>query len=457
MQVLNQLDQGQSPALIDHVLRISETTELYCLPAGRASAEYARQLRLMDPEIWYREESNPLRHLLSLAAELPFKPDFVLLDARTGLSPISAPLLFDASDVAVVAFYPHPQARIGTQALVQAILSTTSTRRTELPELTPELRFVVSPLPPTVGPDTDRLRLRALDWIREWTADVSEPRAEFGGAFEPDEITHFVRYNEAVASLDTVGEGSKLSYPYEPVADWLDRFVPTRSEIRQAPSVEAAKPAALNQLAFTTGTAESQPHFLDSFVRTEVFARGLDPDFPVVLGRKGTGKTAIFRLLSESDSENAVVVLSPDAFRRRYPWVLGPAGFSTLGTAIAVLDRAGWRDFWTLYAGLACFTNLLRTGSSPDPPSEFQPILEKLSVADLRERAVVEAIRDLLAVPDAPLIAWDWLQDLDEAYPTPTALLLDGLDTGFGNAAEDRARRDDALAGLFSMVLERQP
>lgn len=121
VSLLLALDQGENPDIVKHVIRLSESDELYCLPAGIPNADYARRLRLLDPEAWYREEHNPLHVMLKGIAELPFKPHVVLMDARTGITPMSAPLLFDLSDLAIVMFFPHPQAEVGTRALVHAI------------------------------------------------------------------------------------------------------------------------------------------------------------------------------------------------------------------------------------------------------------------------------------------------------------------------------------------------
>ncbi len=95
VELLLQLEQGDDvdeDDVIDHVVRLSESDELYLLPAGRPDADYARKLRLLDPESWYREQRNPLHRLIDLAGQLPFRPQAILIDARTGLTTLSAPL-----------------------------------------------------------------------------------------------------------------------------------------------------------------------------------------------------------------------------------------------------------------------------------------------------------------------------------------------------------------------------
>ena len=98
---------GAVPDIAEHVLRVTDDTALYLLPTGLPNANYARQLALLDPAEWYREEINPLRLLIDSLQDLPDPPHVVLIDSCTGISPLAAPLLFDVADINIVAFYPH--------------------------------------------------------------------------------------------------------------------------------------------------------------------------------------------------------------------------------------------------------------------------------------------------------------------------------------------------------------
>ncbi|NEP43106.1 MAG: ParA family protein [Okeania sp. SIO2H7] len=217
VEILLELDREENPKIIEHVLRLSATEELYCLPAGIPSANYARKLWLMDPEAWYREERNPLRELMVMLGDLPFEPDVVLLDARSGISPISGPVLFDLADVAIASFYPNPQFERGTANLVRGLLAS-KTRRREL-SLTPEVRFVVSPIPNTTAEMEERIKQKAMEWIREWIT--------VGGkkVFDESEITCFVDYQEAIATSDKILPDSDIWQNFDPIAKWLESFL----------------------------------------------------------------------------------------------------------------------------------------------------------------------------------------------------------------------------------------
>jgi MinD-like ATPase involved in chromosome partitioning or flagellar assembly len=272
VELLVHLDQGETPDISKYLVPVIEGEDLYCLPAGRGDANYARLLRFIDPAAWYREERNPLRELLdSLETTLPFKPDVILFDARTGINPFNAPLLFDLTDLAIVVFFPHPQTRIGTGALVRALLASKTRRKVTDKRLTPDIRFLVSPIPASKAKEVvERYRHRALEWIADWIAPVSE-RSERPPLLE-DEISHFIPYREALASADEILSDTDVWQDFETVAQWINRFLPTRSEEeRGSPAIgKKKKKEILNELRFGTGTAEQQDNFLETFVETVV-------------------------------------------------------------------------------------------------------------------------------------------------------------------------------------------
>jgi cellulose biosynthesis protein BcsQ len=457
VSILIDLDQGGNPDLLNHLVRISDSDELYCLPAGVPNADYARRLRLLDPEAWYREERNPLRDLMTGIGALPIRPDVVLIDARTGITPMSAPLLFDLSDIAIITFFPHPQARSGTEALVRAILRAQSQRIVSGQHLTPEPRFLVSPIPASNATEMQRYRLRALEWIDIWLSALEGQRLPEAPPIDSEEVTHLVPYRELIATSDRLMESSEIWQSYSAVAEWLERFIPVKSEERLPVGLREIKPSILTSLSFSAGTAEGQKNFLDSFVNTGPFDRAMSPDKPLVLGRKGTGKTALFRRLLEDPDINSIAVLCPAHFRGTYPWALSPEGFADIESTFTA-SKSGWREFWTAYTALGSFLATQRQGGVPPQPDQaFETAVRELNgEQQLTEGRVVSCLRQLLKTPRVGLLAWDWLQRLDTASPDGVYLLFDGLDTGFGNRPEERERRTQAIEGLLSFVMDRE-
>ncbi len=448
--LLVQLDRGESPDISKHLIRVVEGEDLYCLPAGRPDASYARLLRLIDPSAWYREDKNPLRKLIERVEQgLPFKPDVVLLDARTGITPLSGPLLFDIGDIAVVVFFPHPQARTGTAALVRALLAAKTRRVRDTNHFTPEPRFLVSPIPSSKAREVvEKFQHRALEWIAEWLSPASEQSA-VGSSLVEAELTHFIPYRESLATADEILSDTETWRDFEPVAEWVERFLPSASEERSPLHIGAAKSQVLQEIRFSTGTAEEQEDFLATFVETEVVKNALDSRIPLVLGRKGAGKTAVFRRLLEDKGRSSVVVLAP-APLRPHKWLLGVEGF---GAAEELLQKrsADWRQFWSFYT---CFA--IRQSLAPTMRAQTDGELAKvLQESRDSETGVIRLLESVTKLPQFGLLLNDWLTRLDAVSQSDTLLLYDGLDTGFGSGQNDRTRRGEAIEGLFGLWMDR--
>lgn len=456
LSILVDLDQGIQPNIQDHIIRISETEELYCLPAGLPNANYARLLNLINTEAWYREETNPLRNLINLLnTDLSFKPDVILLDARTGLSSFNAPLLFDLADLAIIVFFPHPQSEIGTKPLVRALLASKTKRDIEK-KLTPEPRFLVSPIPMSKAPEViERYQNRSLDWINDWLSECNQKRTE-GEQMIASEITQFIPYREAIATSDQTLLDREIWQDFESVADWLERFIPTRNEQRNEQrllekdiNIAESKPSILSELNFSVGMAENQADFLENFVATELVNRALEPKTPLVLGRKGTGKTAIFRRIEEGTQRPSIVVMSPSPLKKNNFWVMSPDGFKEIEKTLTE-TQGTWREFWILQTSLACYLSNSEQTEIISDPALSNLIPETLT----SELEAICCLQKMLRVSGIGILARNWLERLDRATNRETILLYDGLDTGFGNSELDRNRRKKAIEGLLSLMID---
>jgi cellulose biosynthesis protein BcsQ len=448
--LLMALERGEKPDLSKHLIRVDESSEIYCLPAGRPGAEYARLLRFVMPSAWYTEERNPLRDLMTgLAEGLPFKPDVLLLDSRTGISEISAPLLFDLSDLSVIVFFPHPQTQRATGEVVRALLASRTQRRLEDRRLTPEPRFLVSPVPSARVPEVvERYRNRSAEWVADWLS-AAKRNGEAGGDALND-MLHFVPYRDEIATSDSVLSDSQIWQDYEPVADWVERFLPEGDGVSR-PVIARLKPSILEELHFSAGTAEDQEDFLSTFVETGTARKALDPGIPLVLGRKGVGKTAVFRRLLERSEPPSIPITAPAPLRGGRPWILNADAFQEVDSVLA-RRNANWRQFWNVMLCLAC------RYSWPESSIDF-PMPDDALAAQIpgELRSPLETVRLVERLFDhegISLLAVDWLERI-EAAARPLLLLFDGLDTGFGNSAAERERRRNVIEGLFGLITDR--
>jgi len=448
VDILMALDQGAQVDFASHLVPAANAENLFVLPAGRVSADYARKLRFINPAAWYREHRNPLRELLAgLREKLPFRPDVVLLDARTGITDLSGPLLFDLADIAVVVFFPHPQARQGTELLAQSLLSTVTGRSVRGQDgVLPELRFLISPLPASKSREVvQRYERRPLEWIGKWFQDFNDRREQKGlMPIDPEEISHFVRYREDIATSDKVGSDSEIWRAFQPVADWVERFIASAVELSTGASTSDLKPRVLEELSFSAGTAEQQKELLKDFVQTDNVREAASPNVPLVLGRKGTGKTALFRYLSESQSSNAVIVHAPRAIAGDRAWMLSADGFKEVDSTINTTEME-WRHFWMLYAAAALEQVM---GGAVQRP-------EHLQAAGLSSQTeIIDALVSTASTPRGSLLLGEWLRRFDMTATAETMLLLDGLDTGFGSSPEERRRRTRSIEGLFGAWMD---
>lgn len=446
------LDMGECPDVNEHLIPVDDKGNLFLIPAGNISASYANKLTLLDPGAWYRESDNPLKELMALIrSSLSFKPDVILVDSRTGLTALSAPLLFEQADLAVVVFYPHSQSRLGTQLLVQGLKNAVTYRKHETDRnqkpycLAPEPRFIASPLP--AGEIRKQYQMRAGEWVSEWMG--FDP-----GATESDEVLHSIAYSEALAASDKIDYDPQKSLEFKPVAEWVMRFLSSETEDKVAGTLGKNKSGILASLSFSADTTERQatPFFENTFLTTKMVKKALKNDVPLVIGRKGTGKTALFRFLLEKGDEiqmpdkRPCVVHAPEGLQTP-AWQLRSDGFSYIQEQMVDNNGFEWKHFWLIYIMRAVLTQTNFTASETefstlfDTPAENQWDLIK-NIHQAQEKIVL--LRPFL---EKKLI------ELNERIP-PHVLLFDGLDSGFGNGEKERETRTRSLTGLFSVLTE---
>jgi len=415
--------------------------EIFCLSAGKLDKTYVHQLFTVDFQSFYRKHVNPLHQIIEYLKK-SINPHFILIDARTGLSEINAPLLLDLNDVSIIFFYPHPQTKNGFDLLTQAILA-----RKNMRGFTPELRFVISPIPPS---DKGRLYKKGLEWVHKVVDHISKMKKDMDSfSFTSEDITHEIRYQERIAFSDKLLHAEQdILMNYRPIAEWLIKYVPKKEE----PAVQVTSPDkehVLSKLNFETGIAEDQENLGQFFVKTDDFSKGKQSDIVLVLGRKGTGKTALFRMLSEklSNGYKPIIIQAPRIWR---PLMLGVDGFRELEKHLRK-NQLGWDVLWSCY----CLLVIYRLTDIKDQSVFSRTALNLTN--QMTSLELVNSLKSLLGQSNIALLSKDQFHHLNNKFSkTPRWLFFDGLDTGFGSQEEDLNRRKVAIAGLFSLWYELQ-
>ena len=453
VSLLRALDQQEEVNFSEHLLPVPNSESLFLIPAGVPNAEYARRLRFIELEMWYREDRNPLRLFLDgLKNGLPFTPDIILLDSRTGISEMSGPLLFDLADMAIVAFFPHPQAKRGTELLTRGLLSAKVRRIVEKQSCAPSVRFLISPIPNIQIPEVvKRYRNRPLDWINGWMENVNAYREkESREPFYPEEISHFISYNEAIATSDIVNHDGGKPSSYSRIAEWIVQLLPEENSQKEQKALFTSKQEILAQLSFSTGIAEAQENLLEQFIQTDAVNRAMAPETALVLGRKGTGKTALFRKLSEGNA-NTIIVHAPQDLKAQRKWMLNYDGFFEVESLIEKLEGAQWRHFWCYYVLVAIGHHL------KDTLPNKMGFLSEEQWTPTTISSFLDIFSSLVHTKRFGLMLTETLETVDQRLTTPYILVLDGLDTGFGSTDKERGRRKNAIEGLLSFWSEVAP
>ena len=446
VRLLQQLDAGDNIDLTRHLVKLQQSDELYLLPAGIPDANYARRLTTIDPLSWYEEDRNPFRLLMEAVKNLPINFDVILLDARTGISPLNAPLVFDVSDMVVVVFFPHPQSIRGTEALTRAVLQSTTWRTGH--QFTPELRFIISPVPPSRDGIEGYWEELSKELIAPWLIDANRRRKDHERPqLDIDDLISIIPYSEQTAQLTRISSDVSLWQPYRPLSNWIAEHLVELAESSET-RPEVSKAGVLESLSFSDGIAEriDATTFDRTFLSTSLVQDALDRNRPIVIGRKGSGKSAIFRRLVY---EGATPGLAPRTDDPGPAWAPTSEVFDSLEARMNGSVET-WTTYWLFHVGLALADRTGRELPVPHPVDGSEIRLDRLDGLGL-----VELFSEAIAQPDAALRLLRWFEGLVQERAidrAATLVVFDGLDTGFGQSTEQRDRRSRAVTGLVELV-----
>jgi len=426
--------------------------ELFLVPVGEYDENYIHRLADLDRRTWqvfYRREENPVEQLMAgIKAQL--NPDVILIDARPGFNDTSAIALFDLADTGIICFSPTDQSFAGLRWVVQGV------RKQQDYQGKPNLRFLLTPIPPVAADQRQTWIVRVEDWIEE---NWGVPSGTTVG-----ELHYEVPYNPNITTLSSLVNDvpKSLLNDYLQIADAIDASLPDIKTSAPTTILETRK--ILHELRFEAATAQqlAAEKIPKIFQRTDDFPEFLSNNNLLIRGAKGTGKSLLFRLFVEQAEEARelaryhVYLTNVDFIAGHgQPRLSGPViGGSDLASYEQQVGDNSWKYFWLNYAllqlchaqpelrSLPVLDKELVKLSIPDSPSHT-PIVSWLVQRTQSPQALSKAGDELRAIDR-------WLQERDRHV----WLLYDELDAGFGSTKIDYERRKKALEALLEWWLE---
>ena len=327
------------------------TGRLFVVPAGRCDDSYLEALDRLDLKQMY-ERSGLLNPVRQLRAELEeaLEPDVVLIDSRTGYSDAALVTLFDLADAAVIVMVPDLQNVERLAPVLQRLV------RAPKPQLLLVANKCQSTPPAWRAVANVETRLRELVPVAEENVDEVE-----------SPFLHKLPFLSEFTWVQRLLPPPVPSDALRLLASRVDALVQERA----SPPAPALKPAlsrdslaqrqaVLERLQFGSSRAEDDDRLLDTFVPTRNVREALKPERWLVRGARGSGRTALFRLLVERPFETSKYCPELDGWRiipasgptksRYQPETGSHVPLLHSATGLAIRTSIAWEDVWRIHA-----------------------------------------------------------------------------------------------------------
>lgn len=420
---------------------------LFVVPAGSLDLNYITKVDDLRASA-ITERGEDLWSIFFREITEQLQPDIILVDSRTGINEWGAFSLLRAADQAIVFLYPNEQNKRGVELLLEALAGQVS------------VQLVFSPVP---------FGDAAMEKVKEYW-QVLQSRLDTA-ALQPDseldEDTQEAESQPEMAEPITVHYLTELAlasgYPvqsllsnYMAIANVVDEDT-TAISLEQVLSDRERRRQIIESLEFPEVNADDLDRNL--FQRTRDFERFLDDTTCLIRGRKGTGKTALYKLLLEyedvarkwSKRLDRVTCLSGHGRFRIRPT---RAEFERLDQAIEE-NNGSWEAFWRSYLLLRMhLENRLQQflKGNKDKFSQLRPILTETPRGDFWQIEHTRALVKMTSNAELNLLAQDALVDINKQLQKSGQVLwflYDDLDEDLLERGNLRKR---ALTGLFQLV-----
>lgn len=330
--------------------------DLFIVPAGKIGQRYIQRLSILSTTHLFSANTDPW---YQFEEELwnQYQPDIMLIDARTGLNEWGGLSLLQLADEAFVVLYPSQQNAEGICFV-----------RNLLKELTGvQAKLVLSPIP--VGEAGDFLVKKIKPFLN--LIEDEEP------------ISIYYDLNIAVSN----------QFPVEPA---LPYYAPLANQLLEISGVEETaailaesdRLGLIKSLNFPEPSAESildtEFDFNTIFQKTADFDRFLEDSVWVIRGRKGTGKSALYKLFTKyteiakkrsGNILNNINIFSGHGVSNSFK--PNADVFSDIEKQI-ITDNSDWLSIWRAYAIIrlyqSCpeFSNIIKSAKLNSLHSRLQ-------------------------------------------------------------------------------------
>jgi MinD-like ATPase involved in chromosome partitioning or flagellar assembly/stress-induced morphogen len=424
--------------------------ELYLIPSGEYEEGYVHRLADLDVRLFYSRENNPIDQMIKdITTHL--HPDIILIDARTGFTAIGAVALLDLADLGVICFSPTEQSFAGLRWVIQAAQKQNFYRGT------PDLRFLLSPIPQVDA-------IHKQEWVvkaEEWISNVWEIPPDLSVA----ELHTDIPYNTAITTLGNLLEEppAGIQDAYLPMAETISSVLPPAIAANTTSRItDEFRKKVLQELIFRSATAQEMDadKIPKIFQKTGDFPKVLQDNTWLVRGAKGTGKSLLFRLFVERP-EDAIRMAKSETNLQNVQFIPGHGRTAVRPTLLdsndmesyqKQVDADRWSLFWRFYA-------LLQICAAEPELRQLQKDQELVALSEATTPAHTDIVTWMIKQSEQPLAAshiGDALRQADQLLTRQEKkvwLIYDELDTGF--RSEDV--RHHALEALFAWWIESAP
>jgi cellulose biosynthesis protein BcsQ len=424
-------------------VRISDAPgRLFIVPTGKLNLDYLARIDDLSTTIATRTSGELWTTFFNEINE-QVQPDIILVDSRTGLNKWGAFTLLRAADQAIIFLYPNEQNRQGIELLLDTLAA-------QIP-----LQFIFSPVYPSEA---------GLQLVKQHWSTLQEHQKRF------------VVHNEPLPEEDDIGLAEPITIYYQPeialaanypVTDLVSHYMSianlideenTAVSLDEVLSDVQQKRKILESLKFPQVDAASTGHGLSEiFQRTNDFDKFLDNSTCLIRGRKGTGKTALYRLCLAHETEarklahkrldNIILLSGHGYFQKSHPT---KGEFREFYQAIEK-NSGLWIDLWRAYLFLRLYQENHLQNTRDSKFQRLRTLIMALPKGtDLWKSEHTQTLIQIVTSPELSSLVRDWIASINEQLRKQQQIiwfLYDDLDVDL-----ERELREEALIGLFQLV-----